>query len=356
MRGLPYSREWEMAVSCVENMKRCEMPNKKKIRSTVKWYQLVPGIILIITLSCTSMIEPEEFVPPTVADDNNLPSISIQVAGHTRKVHYKTFGDPSNKAILVVHGSLSDMHPYMALSALSDSFYVVFWDMRGNGLSERVTDEELSFDAMVEEYHVIKEHFSPDEKAVIVGASWSAVFSALYIQEYPNDCDKAILMEPIGLKDEYMDDVGQALDLFQSGYMDMNWASDIITTGSHELLDYRMHMMLSSGVRDYFCNKDSLPDWPVWRVGGLALIVWENAVLEGPTYSYDFTTHADAFNGDVLFVGTSCSPIGYAFQEEYNLPVFQHASSLRIENSGHRIVTEQPETLLNGIRTFLNEE
>lgn len=308
-------------------------------------------------LSCETAISgPEDLVPPTVIDDPNLPSLSIEVGGKIRKVHFRTYGDPADRPLLVVHGSLSDMRPYLVLSELESSHYVVFWDMRGNGLSERVPREELSFDFMVEEFHAVKEAVSPDRPVIICGASWSAVFAALYIQKYPDDVEKAILMEPIGLKDEYMKDVGQSLNLFQAGYLEMNWASEFLTAKDHDLLDYRMHMMISSGVREFFCDTENKPDWPVWRVGGLALIVWESQVLDGMAYSYDFTANTANFSGPVLFVGTNCSPIGYIFQEEFNLPLFSGGQSLRIENSGHRLVTEQPAALLEGLREFLSEE
>ena len=114
-----------------------------------------------------------------------------------------------------------------------------------------------------------------------------------------------------------------------------------------------MLAMLPSAVRSVYCDSDNPPPWPVWRVGGLALIVRESTVLDGADYSYDFTTHANRFSGPVLLVGSSCSPIGYAFQEKYNQSVFPNTTVLRIENSGHRLITEQPAVLIQGLRTFL---
>lgn len=310
-------------------------------------------ISVLLTMSCMRITEPDGLVPQTADRDPSLPSIVITVAGKERVVHTRTFGDSSLPVLLIVHGSLSDMRPYLVFRDFSDRYHVVFWDMRGNGLSERVTEAELSYANMVEEYHAIKEYFSPDSQVSIIGHSWSAVFCAMYIQKYPDDICQAVLMEPIGLKDEFMDDVGQALNLTTSGYLEMSWASDMMTPDEHEDLDYRMLAMLSSGVRNFSCDPDNLPPWPVWRVGGLALIVWERSALNGSSYSYDWTKNASRFTGEVLFVGSSCSPIGYQFQEKYNEDVFPNARVLRIENSGHRLVTEQPDTLIAGLRGFL---
>lgn len=307
----------------------------------------------LLMISCINVTEPDGLVPQTADHDPNLPSIVITVAGKKRVIHTRTFGDSSLPVLLIVHGSLSDMRSYLVLRVFSDRYHVVFWDMRGNGLSERVTEEELSYANMVDEFHAIKEHFSPDSQTSIISHSWSAVFCAMYIQKYPDDIRQAVLMEPIGLKDEFMKNVGQALNLTTSGYLEMSWASDMMTSREHETLDYRMLAMLSSGVRNFSCDPDNLPPWPVWRVGGLALIVWERSALKGTSYSYDWTGNASRFTGEVLFVGSSCSPIGYKFQEKYNKNVFQNARVLRIEDSGHRLVTEQPDTLIAGLRGFL---
>jgi proline iminopeptidase len=247
------------------------------------------------------------------------------------------------------------MRPYLPLQLLAERYRVVFWDMRGNGLSERVSREELSYANMVEEFHAIKQLFSPHRKAAIIAHSWSAVFGAIYLGKYPEDIEQAVLMEPFGLRDTFMNNVGQALNLGSEGYMDMMYSSELITPREHESLDFRMLGMLTSGVRDYFCDRENPPDWPVWRVGGLALLVWEKALLDGTAYHYDFTTGAENYDGEVLFAGSSCSPIGYAFQEKCNQRVFRNAHVLRIEDCGHRLVTEQFDVLVQGLKGFLRE-
>lgn len=294
-------------------------------------------------------------VPPTVDQNSALPSLSIEVAGHTRLIHYKTFGDSANPALFIMHGSLSDMRAYLPLQELQDKYFVVMWDQRGNGLSERVTEEELSYDAMVEEIQALKNRFSHDCPITLMGHSWSAVFVALYLGKYPKNVEQAILMEPFGLKSEFMEHANVPLNLFTKGYMDMMYSAKYMTPKDHETLDYQMLAMLGSGVRNYFCDINHLPPWPVWRVGGYALIVWEKHLLNGTKYNYDFTNGLPDFPGDILLVGSSCSPIGYEFQQKYHQPLFQQAQVLKIENSGHRIITEQYDELINGLKNFLTQ-
>ena len=90
-------------------------------------------------------------VPPTVDQNSALSNMAIEVAGHTRLIHYRTFGDSTNPALFIMHGSLSDMRAYLPLQELQDNYFVVMGDQRGNGLAERVTEEEISYQAMVGE-------------------------------------------------------------------------------------------------------------------------------------------------------------------------------------------------------------
>lgn len=315
----------------------------------------IPILLFTMLISCEKTNDFNAFVPATVAENANLLSVSIHVADHDRLVHYATFGDPQDPALFILHGSASDMRAYLPLKLFSDKYYVVFWDMRGNGLSERCTKEELGIDDMVDEIESMKMIFSPHKPINIMGHSWSAFFTTRYLARYPDHVDQAILIEPNGLKDEFMQDVGMALNLFTEGYMDMMYTTKYLTAKDQEMLDYQALAMLSSGVRNFYCDEQHRPDWPVWRVGAYALIVWESSILTGGKYDFDYTEGLDQFPNKVLIVGTSCSPIGYDFQEKYHQPLFRDAEVLRIEHSGHRLLTEQFDALISGVKKYLSE-
>jgi len=293
-------------------------------------------------------------VPPTAAEDPNLPSFPITVAGRTRLVHYRSYGDAANPVLLVAPGSLSDIRAYLPFRAFADKYRVVLWDLRGNGLSERVSAPELSFDSMVEEMHQVKLRFSPSAPVTLVGHSWSAAFAAMYGAKYPADTEQLVLMEPPGLKSEYMAAAQQILRLTSVEYCDMNVFQESLAPTDNERLDFAMLAMLNSGVRDFFVDVNRRPDWPVWRVGGLALIVWERSLVNASgVWEYDLTAGLGNYPNQVLLVGSSHSPIGYAFQETYAKPLFKSASVLRIEQSGHRMITEQWAELESGLRAWL---
>jgi hypothetical protein len=133
------------------------------------------------------------------------------------------------------------------------------------------------------------------------------------------------------------------------------YSRSYLTARDHESLDYAVLATLQSGVRDFHCTDKPIPPWPIWRAGGFALIVWESSILSGTAYDYDFSEGLDSFPRRVLFVGSSCSPVGYRFQERYNAAVFSDARVLRIEDAGHRLVTEQFEVLRTGLEEYLEE-
>lgn len=83
-------------------------------------------------------------VPPTVDEDLLLPQLQVTVAGHDRKLHLRSFGDPADPvALLLPGGPGADFRLLLPLQTLAERYYVVMWDPRGTGLSERVTREEL---------------------------------------------------------------------------------------------------------------------------------------------------------------------------------------------------------------------
>ncbi|OHD59416.1 MAG: hypothetical protein A2014_12825 [Spirochaetes bacterium GWF1_49_6] len=315
------------------------------------------ALFVLLVAACAPGQSWNEFrlVPATVDENPLLPSVTIHVAGYDRKVHFLTFGNPSLPPLFILHGSLSDMRPYLPLTVLSNEYYCVMWDLRGNGLSERVGKSELSYASMVEEIKAMKELFAPTNQIAIMGHSWSAVFVAMYVGKYHADVSQAILMEPIGLQSDPMNDMESVLNLATSAYLDMSYSSDILSPSTHELLDFKMLAMIKSAVRNFFVDKNNLPPWPVWRVGGLALIVWETECLSGGKFSYDFTSGLDTFPGSVLLIGSDHSPIGYDFQLKYNKTFFSNANVLVIPNSGHRIVTENFQALYEGLTNFLIE-
>src|SRR5215203_2694215 len=91
-------------------------------------------------------------VPATANKDPLLPQYAVTINGHQRTLHLQAFGNSANPVLFVLPGGPgADFRLLLPLRELADSFYVVFWDPRGAGLSERVLKEELSFESFIDE-------------------------------------------------------------------------------------------------------------------------------------------------------------------------------------------------------------
>jgi proline iminopeptidase len=311
-------------------------------------------VALSLANGCLSTEEPGSLVPPTADQDPRLPQIALRVAGRTRAVHLMTYGDPANPTLLVLHGSLADSRSYLALSALADRYFVVFWDQRGNGLSERIGREEFTWESVVEEIVAIKSIHSPARPVTLVGHSWGAVYAAMVMGRRPDDVAQAVLIEPFGLKGEFSNAVAnETLNIFTHTMVDEVWFNDVLSPKDHESLDYKCLLVLKSAVRNYYCDSQHLPPLPVWRPGGYIEIRHNQMIMKGSSFEYDFTGGLDRYPAPVLLVGSECSTIGYSFQEKYHVGLFAQASVARVERAGHRLIVEQPDAVLAALRGYL---
>ncbi len=314
-------------------------------------------LLLGIFLGCATLTEKPRLVPPTVTEDSSLPAQNLMVKGQPLRVHVKTFGNPADPVFFVMPGSLSDLRVYQIFASFQNSLFVVLWDQAGQGLSERVPASRLDFDHMVEEIRAMKQVYSPSQPVRLLGHSWSAVFAGLYAARYPADVSHLILLEPIGFYSEAMKGDQAQINLFTVGYLDMAWSGGKGAAVDHDSLDFQTLSMLRSKVRNFFKDIDNLPEWPVWRVGGLALMTWEALLLKNGVWDYDFRPGLNQFGGAVLLVGSEYSPIGASFQTQWNKPLFPAATPpaqvYKLEDSGHRMLTENWADLETAIKTFL---
>ena len=163
---------------------------------------LVIAALAAALAACGDLLDPDEpgnLVPATVDEDPSLPS--IQIAGTL--FHSEAFGDPADPMVMVIHGGPgADYRGLLPLQALAaDGYYVVFWDQRGAGLSQRHNASTYSFDLYLEDLRLVLEHYSsaPDQPVVFIGHSWGAMYATWFVNEYGDYGGRirgAILSEP----------------------------------------------------------------------------------------------------------------------------------------------------------------
>ena len=152
---------------------------------------------------------------------------------------------------------------YLHLEGFSDAFFVVLWDQRGTGLSERVPDEELDGPTYLGDFDYIGEHFSGDRPFHLIGHSWGGAYATYYAQQFPHRVDKLVLVEPGALNPDAARQANVAPVNFGAGDM-------------HEFLNTTDYLLPDTDARaDYFYaialagmkSDEALLGYDFWRLG-----------------------------------------------------------------------------------------
>ena len=314
-------------------------------------------LVLLLLGACQDDIEDlNVLVPATVTADPNLPQIQIEVAGYKRSIHIETFGNPLNPKLFILHGSLGDYRAFLPYQILSDKYFVVMWDQRGTGLSERITKSEITYDSMLEEIDAIKAIYAPNEKITLFGHSFGAMYSVYYCSRYPNSVNQLILAEPGGLNGDIIKialNEGFKLNFFDEQLTQQYWQNDLLSAKTHEELDYKTMMLMFGNANQYHCDPNNKSYWPVWRVGGFVEI--NRTIIKNRKPVLDFTVGLENFTNKVLILGSSCSSLGYDFQIKYHKNLFANAEVVKFEDCGHRLTLEKFDEILNVLYNYLNE-
>jgi proline iminopeptidase len=315
-----------------------------------------------LVLGATGCIanEPGVLVPPTADQDPGLPQRTITVAGKQRAIHTETFGDPANPALFMLHDRLVDYRAFeQPFQALSDRYFVVMWDQRGNGLSQRIGDGELTPASIVEEIDAMKAIHSPNAPITLIGHGFGASYAALYMSQRPASVGQAVLMEPMGLNGSIYSNA----NVFDQAWMSLEvshmlWESEAISSTDHETLDYRaISLAADGGLLDPGCAPQTPPPFPIWRPGGYAEIL-RNEMFTGEgdfAYNFDFAAGLNTFPAQVRILVGDCTPLDFNYQNTNNRPLIQHADIVVIRGAGHRMFVDQPDATIAAVKEYLTE-
>lgn len=289
-------------------------------------------------------------------DDPDLPQIKITVAGHNRGIHIVTFGNPSNPKLFILHGSFGDYRAFLPYQIQSNKYFVVMWDQRGSGLSERITKSEITYESMIEEIDAIKAVYAPKEKINLFGHSFGAMYATYYCAKKPNNVNQVVLAEPGGLTGNNMKtglDAGFKLIFFDEQLTHQFWQNDLLSAKNYEELDYKTMMLLHGNTNQYHCDINNKMEWPIWRVGGFLEL--NRVIYKNKTPIYDFTVGLENFKNKVLILASSCSFLGYDFQVAYHKNLFVHAEIIRFEDCRHLLTVEIFDEVLNELYNYFEE-
>lgn len=304
-----------------------------------------------VWLGCACATGTEGLVPPTVTDDERLPRLEIDVAGHRRAIHLETFGDDDNPVLLVSHGGGgSDYKAMLPLQALADRYLVVMWDARGSGLSERITRGEVSLQSYADEVHAVKEHFSPHEPVSFIGYSSGGAHAGVWISRYPDDVDQLVLIE----SDPFSGAEQPELDVpFTEDWVNqLLFQNEFLTPDDHELADYKLFSVTNPALAALSCDPAHPNTYPMWRLGALVYLA-SNEMF----HDFDVRAEVAALELDALLIATRCGPLGAEFQRAHLQPLFANTELVELERpTDHLNLFEHAETQVQrALRDYLRQ-
>ncbi|HET9745948.1 MAG TPA: alpha/beta hydrolase [Chitinophagaceae bacterium] len=265
---------------------------------------LIPIITLFFSACTKGKLINEEgnLVPNTVKSDATLPAITVNGS----MFHAETFGNPSHKMLVILHGGPGSDYRYLlnCKEFASHGYYVVFYDQRGSGLSERHSKSSYSIQVMIDDLDSVIAHHrtSPTQKVFLLGHSWGAMLATAYINKHPASVRGAVLGEPGGFKwQDIKDYVGRSRDFHFSSetFNDAAYQDQFITgnENDHAILDYKHSLMAAA---------DGAADSPIgnegpllfWRAGAVV----NKALFDiGEKEKPDWTTNLRLFTTKVFF-------------------------------------------------------
>ncbi len=330
------------------------------------------GIIMCL-VSCSLMdpAEPGNLVPRTVDEDPSLPSLEV----NGTNLHLQTFGNSENPVLIFLHGGPGGDHRSLLRLkdryndySLVDEYYCVFYDQRGAGLSRRHGLLEDAFDHDVKELfpevyladlHAIVEHFSPDDKVILMGHSWGGAHATYYVNTYPEKVAAVIVSEPGPFHSDDADAIPNVnIKLFNEGVSDAMWNSQFISANDHESADYNFLTIIlaMNPIDEYHFVLDEKESIKFWRYGAVAnLNDLGNAINDNGEFHYDFTNNLSNFTTKALCINGSLNEILTVEFQEDNMARYPNYEIRIIEDVGHDLMWIRADKHVEYIKEYLDE-
>lgn len=305
---------------------------KQNMKHKPFWILLLTLTALLWACEKHQFDEMDSVVPMTVEEDPDLSSIFV----NGTQLHAETFGNPDSTMLIMLHGGPGgDYRSLLKNQAFAeDGYYVVFYDQRSSGLSQRHDADFFATQLFIDDLDAVIEHYrtSANQKIVLVGQSWGAMLAAGYVNQFPDKIAGLILTEPGGFNwDDTEDYIGrsQQLDLFSEGINDYVFLDQFVTASDHRTLDYNSTLRSAAGT-----NVGNAGFTPFWRHGAICSSAAFEYVKDNP---FDFTTDLDAYQTLVLF---GYSELNGSYGKEHAELVsagFPNVRLIEFENTGHSI-------------------
>ncbi len=327
--------------------------------------KILAALLILLVLSFMAMYaatSPMYSIPATVKDDASLPAIEINGV----RLHAEAFGPEGAPVVVVLHGGPGSGYEYLLpLQALADRYRVVFYDQRGAGLSQRVSESALSVDDYVAELDGVVEHYSAGRPVLLVGHSWGAMLATAYLGKHPQKVKAAVLAEPgflnSELGEEFYRKTNGMMPPMSAGLLwnvTRTWFESLHVDGpdAEARRDYLIRQITEADVEGhpiagYFCG-GKLQKFPTSRFGGTAMLATSSIVDDEGHVHIDLVSGLDRYDGRVLFLSSSCNTLIGPQHQRKQMRFFRHAELVVIDGAGHVMFSDKPAESLAAVRRF----
>ncbi len=317
------------------------------------------GAVALGACETMTMSEPGHLVPRTVTEDSALPSITI----NGTRLHAETRGTPGKPVMIMLHGGPGgDYRSLLTLAerhngySLADHYYMVFFDQRGAGLSQRHEKELLTIDQYDADLLAIVDHYAPGAQVTLLGQSWGGIYGTSFIDRHPTRVKEAVFIETGPLKGSTFERIkGELFDInvLREWLNDLAWSAQFFSPDDHIRMDYQM-VIGAEGSQPRNNSRKGPGAEPFWRNGAMAnRYVQEDGQDGSGKFTYDFTTNLQDFPGRVLLIaGARSEVLGVPLQEEQR-PLYRNAVLKVVNGGGHDVHWTHTAEVMQEIRTFL---
>jgi proline iminopeptidase len=323
---------------------------------------IIVGLVALFTLFYVLTIG-DYSVAETVAQDPFIPHITVDGVTY----HAETFGDPANPVVIVLHGGPgSDYRSLLSLQALSDQYFVVFFDQRGTGLSPRVNPEEITIASAIADLDSIIDYYGKGRKVNLVGHSWGAMLASAYLGQYPEKVDHAVLAEPGFLTAEFAEKLTEATAIhFSPGLLyyfvkTKFEALHVKSPDAHASDDYfaykwSLYQGSDHPQAGYRCAGGVPGEGESWRPSvRVADRFFQQAVDANGNFNISMVDGVEQFTNKVLFMTGECQKVIGVEWQQRQMEYFPNAELAVIPSAGHEMFIENPEASITAVREYLD--
>lgn len=299
------------------------------------------------------------FIPRTVAEDPSIPHITIN--GVT--FHSEHFGEPTRPVVIVVHGGPGwDYRSLLPIKALSDEFYVVFYDQRGTGLSPRVDPGQLSLESSIDDLDSIVHHFGHGGTVRLIGHSWGAMLVSGYLGRHPDKVSHAVLAEPGFLTSELARQSNVRFGpRWEAGFLlraTRVWFESLHSNGSDKdaASDYFLGQVAPYANPEYYCQ-GIVPNAGTehWRAGAQAAqAILRSALDASGNFQINLIDGVDRVKRRVLFLTSECNRLIGQDQQMKQAKFYANGTVVVVPGSGHMMFGEKPDESIHVVRQYLH--